>query len=166
MGQQPLVPLRGQRLRQRREDPEHRRPEEQRALLPGPERRDQVGLGQVARGVRRHVLDVEVVGDDPVPEGGARHQERAEDRVHGAPERAHQLGAAAPGPREADGRRPQRQQEGGPERELAEQGHRVRPAVRGRPRSGSRTSRARRWPGTRRRGPAGPPRSPRSPAGR
>ncbi len=73
--QQVGVAARGDPLGQRRKAGQHHRPEEQRALLPRPERRDDVVGGQVARGVGRDVLDVEVVGDDALPQGERRHEQ-------------------------------------------------------------------------------------------
>ena len=117
------VAARRQQLRQAREEREHHRPEEERSLLAGPERGDDEVGREVAAGVGGHVLDVEVVGDEPLPEGDRRHDEAAEDGVHRADDRRGQLGPIPPPAREGDRDRPEADEKRGPERELSQQRH-------------------------------------------
>ena len=161
VGQQAPVARRGQRLRQRAEDRQDHRPEQQRALLSGPERRNEVVGRQVARRVRRHVLDVEIVREDSLPQRNRGHQQRG----------AHRVGRRASLPRRARGGAAS-----GPKKAMAALQHPSRSAAQSakvpssvmtgsgflagllpdRARSASRTWRSRRWRGTFRRGPACP----------
>ena len=69
--------------RNRRVNRENQRPEEQRAGLATPERGDRIDLGQVRAGVRRDVLDREIVRQQRRPQAERRqhhHRQRGIDR--------------------------------------------------------------------------------------
>ncbi len=126
---QRAVARRGEPLGHRREAGQHHRPEQQRALLARPERRDDVIVRQVPGGIAGHVLDIEVVGDEPVPEAQRGHHQHPEQGVHRPGDRERQRRPGVPAAREPDHRRPAADQEGGPEGELSQQRHGLLPPL-------------------------------------
>ncbi len=117
------VARRGEPLRQAGEEGEHHRPEEQRTLLTRPQRRDDEIGRQIAGGISRHVLDVEVVADQTLPETNRRDHHQPEHGIHRADHRLGQGGPALPAAREANDRSPCPNQDRDPEAELTEQCH-------------------------------------------
>ena len=67
--------------RDRRVQREDQRPEQQRARLPAPERREHVDLRQVRARVRRDVLEREVVREQRGPQTDRREHDHRERRV-------------------------------------------------------------------------------------
>ncbi len=128
------------------EEREHHRPEEEGALLAGPEGGEDVVGGQIAAGVGGDVLDVEVVGDQPLPQrdGGHQPDSRTRRTPSGSPT------GTAPAAR-ASARRTRCTTHQSAERRRPR--GRIVPAVSWnvrpweRPRSGNRTWRAHRWRG-------------------
>ena len=118
----PVAPGREQQ-RQGPEAGQHGGPEEQAALLPRVQRRPGVEDREIAAGVRRHVLDVEVVLEQRPFERKHRDHKRSahgEDRVPGA---ALEVGPVAQTPEKADQRSPDSDEKRKPEAQAAEQRH-------------------------------------------
>ena len=83
----------GEEHRRRGVDQQHEEPEQQRPLLPAPERREAIGEAHGARRVGGDVLELEVAGGEGVEQHGHRHRDEGERDEDGALRDARPLAA-------------------------------------------------------------------------
>jgi len=102
---------------------QHQRPEQQRALVPAPDAAETVVPGQQQVGVRRDILDREIVLQETPGqrgEGSSGKYKHTERQRAGA---GHQAIVASPGPDQRQDRQQQRQDQRQDQGELAELGN-------------------------------------------
>ena len=117
------VPATGDGLRNRSKTRQDQGPKQQRSLLARPQRGKDVVVGQVSRGVRRDVLDIEVVREEGLPERHRRYPEDDRDRVARPFDDDPGVGTLAPTGNEGEGCHVDREQECHPERKLTQECH-------------------------------------------
>ena len=113
------------RLHERREQAQHRRPEEEATLLPRVECGPEIERREIAAGVGRDVLETEIVAEDRDLERDDGDHQRAEHRECRVARALLQIRATlgrGPAGKSRD-RSPQADQEGEPEGEVTEQRH-------------------------------------------
>ncbi len=100
---------------------EDQTPEQHRARLTGPERRERVDRREVRAGVARDELDREIVREQRRPQPDARDDDESGRGVERALAAPNEIGAGARGAGERDGDAPRCHEQRDPERQLADQ---------------------------------------------